>query len=149
MNAHISHNNLQCMKHHGCTWKKFCTEYKGLLARIQRRCGEPKPSCPVTYQDIERHMDNKESRQLPTHSSLVCIKGYIANVFSLEYEQVFKEMTNGSSMLPREQIMKFFHNCGYYPLEREIDAAFRSVFKGKQPLFSTYWSCSQIYMYLL
>lgn len=48
----------------------------------------------------------------------------------VEYEQVFRDMTNGAPTLPREQIIKFFHNCGYYPLEREVDAAFRSVFKG-------------------
>ena len=49
------------MMKHGCSWNKFCIEYKSILARIQRRCGEPKPSCPLTYTDIEAYMDKKES----------------------------------------------------------------------------------------
>ena len=49
------------MLKHGCSWNKFCIEYKSILARIQRRCGDPKPSCPLTYTDIEAYMDKKES----------------------------------------------------------------------------------------
>lgn len=52
------------MSKHMCSWEKFCNEYKGLLCRIQRRCGEPKPSCPVTYRDIEQHMSKKESKYM-------------------------------------------------------------------------------------
>ncbi|XP_067947350.1 uncharacterized protein [Watersipora subatra] len=97
----------RAMSKHGTNWKAFCSEYKALLARIQRRCGEPKPSCPVTYKDIENFMVKKE-----------------------KYEGVFDEMKDDDQTLARKQILPFFRNCGLFPLEKEVSSAFRAVFKG-------------------
>lgn len=39
-------------------------------------------------------------------------------------------MKDSEQMLPRKDIMPLFRKCGLFPLDREVDAAFRAVFKG-------------------
>ena len=47
-------------------------------------------------------------------------------------------MKDADQTLARNQIMNLFRKCGLFPLDRQVEAAFRTVFKGRLLLINIY-----------
>ncbi|XP_021364043.1 uncharacterized protein LOC110457203 isoform X3 [Mizuhopecten yessoensis] len=94
-------------KWHGTTWQKLVRDYKGTLARCQRRHGVERARTPFTFKDMSDYMDMRR-----------------------RYESVFDKKAYGGE-LEVTDMDQFFRECDLYPSRAEIDEGIDVILQGQ------------------
>ncbi|XP_069129454.1 uncharacterized protein [Argopecten irradians] len=94
-------------KWYGATWQKMVRDYKGTLARCQRRHGVERARTPFTFKDMSDYMDVRR-----------------------RYESVFDKKAYGGE-LEVTDIDQFFRECDLYPSKTEIDEGIDIILQGQ------------------
>ncbi|XP_060065291.1 uncharacterized protein LOC132545613 [Ylistrum balloti] len=94
-------------KWYGTTWQKLVRDYKGTLARCQRRHGVERARTPFTFKDMSDYMDMRR-----------------------RYESVFDKKAYGGE-LEVTDLDQFFRECDLYPSRTEIDEGIDVILQGQ------------------